>query len=173
MSGTRLPASIDLRKAFKRGLSLTGNIPVSAMPRLATQLIDHDSEIHVDLVFRHDDFGRRIVMGHVEGCVSLSCERCLEPVLIPLSDEISLAVVSSLDQAKQLDRDIDPWLTSDEELNLNELVEEQLLLSLPLVALHNDGPCTLISGTREFGSATISGDSQRENPFKALAQLKR
>jgi len=53
----------------------------------------------------------------------------------------------------------------DEEGDLYDLVEEELLLALPIVALHKDESC--------HATPIVIGDAgSARNPFRALADLK-
>jgi uncharacterized protein len=106
---------------------------------------------------------------HLRARVSIwmECQRCLKPVLVPLVVERSLRFVRGEDAAARLDADSeDDVLELTHALDLRDLVEDELVLTLPLVPRHED--CTAALPAAEAHDA---GESP-PNPFAALAALK-
>ena len=100
--------------------------------------------------------------------IALQCQRCLAPVEAVLAIERKFLFVQGEDAAAQIDADRDDdVLAMTRALDLRELVEDELLLALPLVPLHEACPAPLSVATDE-GAA-----HERPNPFAALAALKR
>ncbi len=62
----------------------------------------------------------------------------------------------------------DPCVVGDIS-DLHALVEEELLLALPAVPMHDVGSCENIS--RAFGDSTIDVAEEKESPFAALGTL--
>jgi uncharacterized protein len=75
-----------------------------------------------------------------------------------------------------LDAGWDPWICPDHKLVLAEVVEEQLMLCMPIVSLHESGDCletvnySTVSATSQGTTATKQEVSQ--NPFSVLKELK-
>lgn len=104
--------------------------------------------------------------GHVR--LPLVCQRCLQPVLTALDVQRSFLFVEGEAAAAELDADSeDDVLALTRELDLRELVEDEFLLSLPLVPKHDDCPIPLLAA-----SAGAEPSLERPNPFAALAVLK-
>ena len=104
--------------------------------------------------------------------VSLTCQRCLQPVQEHLSLARSFLFVRDEDMAASLDADSeDDVLALTRHLDALELVEDELLLSLPLVPRHEVCPQPLPVTTAELPEDE-DGDEERPNPFAALAALK-
>ena len=77
-------------------------------------------------------------------------------------------------QAEALDAELeDDVLELQRHTDLSELVEDELLLALPLVPRHEDCPEPLPMG--ELGDPEPAADAppERPHPFAALAQLKK
>jgi uncharacterized protein len=55
--------------------------------------------------------------------------------------------------------------------NLNELLEDEILLALPLVNYHETGECTGDTFVTEVDA--ISDEVVADNPFNVLQQLKK
>ena len=100
--------------------------------------------------------------------VSLECQRCLKPVDVPLQITRKFLFVHGEDAAAQLDTDSDDdVLAITRALDLHELVEDELLLAMPIVPRHEVCPEPLpLTDDEEL---TV----EKPNPFAALAALKR
>jgi uncharacterized protein len=57
------------------------------------------------------------------------------------------------------------------EVDLFTLVEDELIISLPIVAMHDQADCAINSDELKFGE--LSQDQERKNPFAILKELKR
>ncbi len=100
--------------------------------------------------------------------VPLVCQRCLQAVEVPLATERSFMFVHGEDTAAQLDTDSeDDVLALTHALDLRALIEDELLLSLPIVPRHEVCPQPLVVAD---DGVTID---EKPNPFAALAALKR
>lgn len=169
MSYGNLPKRIDPRKLAEREVRLTGQAAVNRMPRFMSYLCTEDDMIDVDLLFTLDELRIRIITGEAKGRVHMTCQRCLEPVQVDVRAEFNLAIAFSEERAMQLPRYYDPLIVEDEEIELLDVVEEELILSLPLVPYHAD--CSVQT---EFGDAEVAEkpEIEKPNPFSVLAQLK-
>lgn len=106
-----------------------------------------------------------------DACVNLVCQRCLGPVACPLEAERSFRFVVGEEAAAELDADSeDDVLAMTRALDLRTLIEDELLLSLPVVPRHEVCPDPLPSGPVEVEE---DAEPQRRQPFAALAALKR
>lgn len=104
-----------------------------------------------------------------EARVPLQCQRCLKPVLVPLQVERAFQFVRGEDAAAALDAESDDdVLALTRALDLRELVEDELLLAMPIVPRHDVCPEPLVSPPND-----PEADVQAPNPFAALAALKR
>jgi uncharacterized protein len=102
-------------------------------------------------------------------CLPLECQRCLQPVETILDVDRWFHFVAGEDAAAQIDADSDDdVLALTRALDLRELVEDELLLALPLVPRHSECPSPLMPPGDLEGVA-----EEKPNPFAALAALKR
>jgi len=165
-SGQLLPY-LDLRKFSDQERVIEGEARVEDFPRLREYRESLDRPVRVALAFRRDDDGRRRLQGRIETRLLLVCQRCLEPVEQDIVATVDLVLVWSEEQAKALPSDLDPLLARDDRLPLADLVEEELLLAMPLVALHDQCPHSLPDQSGEPDT-----DTNADNPFAVLADLK-
>lgn len=163
-----IPHSIEPRKFAQQGLDVKGDVPVTALVRLLSAVEGVQSasaELHFDIApSKH-----RIVTGRVQACVDLICQRCLEAVSVPLSGSVSLALVATEADAKTLPEAYDPWVVADDEADLYDIIEEELLLALPVVAYH---PFECVDKALFSAGEPPAVAAPKNNPFQALAVLK-
>lgn len=156
--------------------TLEGRLSVSALPRLiqslSTDAVEALDRYQVDYVlnFGVDDGGVPGVTGTVKTVLPLECQRCMEEMEFPVSLKIQLALVKSRQAAQQLPENYDPLLViPDEEISVESIIEDELILALPQVAMHEMKDCPK-------GEAFLHKEDEaapkRENPFAVLAQLK-
>jgi DUF177 domain-containing protein len=102
----------------------------------------------------------------LEGAAQLQCQRCLQPLQVPLHARVRLALLSSAQEAARVPEDLEPVLASGGRVSLGELITEELLLSLPLVPLHEAAQCGVAAS-----QAPPEEGAERQRPFAQLADL--
>ncbi len=174
MSGGQLPAYVDARRAFVQETELQGAVELSRIPRFAETLASDRAVIEVKLDFAVADNGQRTIQGYIKANCDVSCQRCLEPLAVSWEDEVALVLLDSEAQAKQLSGEWDPWIWTEPKMVLAELVEEQLLLSMPVVSYHSEESCADKLGyAPNVEVASEYPEADRENPFSVLKALKK
>ena len=167
MFSGQLPQFLDPRKYADQGRVVEGQLTVGDLPRLQDYRESLDQPVAISLAFGRDEEGHRRIEGEVSTKLVLPCQRCLEPVTCDVQATINVALVWNEDQAKALPERLDPWLIDDEPMVLTDLLEEELLLAMPLVALHDPCPTAL-----PHDSGEPEKQENADNPFAVLAQLK-
>jgi len=162
-----LPKQGDPRKYAQQGISLDGFVPVAALPRLAESLQETTGDIQVELAFGISVEKKKIVTGHASAELVLVCQRCLENVKVPVKSDISLGIVWDEEGAEALPEYLDPWITGEGIADLYEMIEVEMLLSLPKVAYHEE-PCV----DRQLFTSGKPVEVKKPNPFQVLEQLK-
>ncbi len=105
------------------------------------------------------------------GKVVLTCQRCLKPVELPVEAESALVLVSSDAEAEQLPEGREPVVSEAGHLDLAWLAEEEMLLALPLVPMH-DAACTAEGDVVvDDEVADEPPEEERQLPFKNLRDL--
>lgn len=88
-------------------------------------------------VFRTGD--KYVLDGDLEGSVQIMCDRCLEYYQRDVKTDFRLFLVQSPDTEKAeielLEEDMEVDFIRGEEIDLNEIIQEQLYLSLPIKSL--------------------------------------
>lgn len=171
MSNGPIPPHVDPRKLADRGATLEGEMPLASFERLCDPLADNVGKVHAKLVFERDE--RRAVSIHseLEVEVKMVCQRCLELVALPIRSECDYAVVKVGADTQSLPKGYDVLEVGEDPLDLMTLVEDELLLALPIVPVHAPEECQQPAGANEPESSR--DEVSRSNPFSVLAQLKR
>jgi len=143
-------------------------VPVAALPRLAEAVQEDTGDIQVDLAFGISVEKKKIVTGHAAAELVLVCQRCLGNVKVPVKSDISLGIVWDEEGAEALPEYLDPWITGEGVADLYDMIEEEMLLSLPAVAYHEE-PCV---DRQLFSSGKPVEVKKTKNPFQVLEQLK-
>ncbi len=160
----KLPESVDFLKQVERNAGFEGTWPVSSFERLAEAIYSHQGEVSACLKFG-TRAGIPCLDGRVQAELEMRCERCLEPVKQHIVSDFRFGLIASEDEADLLPKEFEPLLVSDGEQSLVELVEDELLLSLPIVARHDD-PCSEILQKHK------RDDEAQQDTYKPFAALK-
>lgn len=171
MSSQVLPRTVSVRRAAQAGSELRGDVDLASMPRVAAAVLGANSPLEVSLVFGESDTGKRTVRASVDGVVQLECQRCLQPVDVALAARSFLTVVAHDEEAKARIRDVDPLIVPGDELDVIGLLEEEILLALPIVALHDTDCTAAMPGVGSPGSAQgVKGGTVAEHVGPGSAQ---
>ena len=167
-----MPVWVDVRKACARELEVSGTISLQRLPRFRDYLASHSADITVHLGFATDRDGQRLIRGELSARIEMTCQRCLQPLTRELQEPIRLALSGSDAESRlvSLDSPWDPWICTEDKLQLAELVEEQLILALPIVGLHDDTGCI---DRLQYDNQPDHPDTEPAcGPFAVLGKLK-
>jgi uncharacterized protein len=138
------------------------------LPRLGEAGIVDPAEIRVSARCSFVE-GRVVLSGKLSGFVTMTCQRCMEPVRIALADEFDLILVEDEPARvaeEGLDRGYEPIVADPERFDIRWLAEEQTLLDVPLIAKHEDVTCaTMVNEQDEEPEPTA------QRPFANLKNL--
>lgn len=139
---TKKRHQFNLFKLADQHKTLRLSVLLSEMPNLAVAVeAGTDPDAQIDLQFGRDSRGYRTISGSITMNVSLICQRCNQLLTLRLSIEPLLALVRNDAQAKSLPDDYEPCIVEGDFFPIADLVEEELLLALPMVPKHDDVQC--------------------------------
>jgi len=174
MQKVKLPKQVDPVKNATIRSDYRGVILSSEMPRLLGAVADIAKEVDVEVKFAKDEQGLTYFQGHMACLTSLICERCNEVFEHPIDVSFCFSPVQSVkeEEKDELPDVYEPVEVNDQgEINLFQTLEDELILSLPIVALHAEEDCKQKRDKMSFG--TIEPVDERPNPFAVLKELKR
>jgi uncharacterized protein len=168
-----LPLQIDPYRLAETGRAFSGFLSLKHMHRLRPSLLSDSGKVRLELQFDIDETGTRILRGHLITDLELECQRCLTAVTFSINKEMCIAFVRSNYEAEQLPEEYDPCVVEQTPIALIDLIEDELILSLPQVPMHKreDCPASKLLVAEDATKATDELE-QKENPFEILAKLK-
>lgn len=166
-----LPQRIEPFRLAEAGRSLRGRLSLQRMQRLAPLLASADGKVEVELKFEIDADGRPRVVGSLRTDLQLVCQRCMEPMRFPVDTGVALTFVTHESEAEHLQGSTEVYVIDSEPLALADLIEDELLLCLPQVALHPLQECPAREALETLGEAQETSE-QKDNPFAVLAKLR-
>ena len=104
-----------------------------------------------------------------------TCQRCLQYFVLAVAIDRRLRFVHGEDDAARLDEESeDDVLALPPQLDLHELLEDELILALPVVPMHEDCPAPLWAAAAAPASATAAAAAAAApHPFAGLGSWPR
>ncbi|KVM81724.1 DUF177 domain-containing protein [Burkholderia stagnalis] len=190
------PRAIDLFEFARSGRQASGAVHLSQLPRMLNEVPadapDRDTvftwqaegftqkELQDDGTDGQQPYLRLALHGHAW----LTCQRCMSPADQAFDVDMTYRIVATEEEAEEfpLDDDEADVIVGSRQFDLVDLIEEELLLSLPLVPKHEVCPAvheSLVSGASGPSAETddeseeAGDEGKRPNPFAALEALKK
>lgn len=158
----------DVWDLARRGGARRGRLALADASRLAESLLDRHGAIDFGLHGSIDRRGRPAARLELHGTVTLRCDRCGRPVEVPIDETADFFFVADEAELGRLpiDESPDEPLLGSTRFDLAALVEDQVILSLPLSPRHRD--CVAVEATDDDGAAE---PAETHRPFATLARL--
>lgn len=117
---------------------LNAQLPSSELQRF-TACVDRVAEkVCAELEFGPSSHCICHVGGQLRATVWHACQRCLEPAQFEIETALDMHLVASDQAAGNLSPDLDPFVLSGAEVSLADLIEDALIMALPMVPRHDD-----------------------------------
>ena len=173
MQKVRIPITVDPVKSAGKQLTYIGLVPGKSLARLQELLAEPCPDVDVSLSFDADEQGMKRIQGEAQVTVVAGCERCGDAMTVPLSCSFIYAPVTKRQKATDMPEEYEP-VELDElgEVNLHALVEDELILAMPVVVKHDERECRVDSNAMQWGEIDES-PAAKANPFAVLQELKR
>ncbi|MES1935906.1 hypothetical protein SAHY_02672 [Salinisphaera hydrothermalis EPR70] len=171
-SGQQLTRQIDYRRRALDKANLGGHLTLSALPR-TKEVVVADSGVPVQVSLQLDeDVQRRVVLtGRVQTTLMLACQRCLQPTEETMDVGVAGIVVASDEAAAAVPREWEPILTDGDMLDVHALIDDELLLALPMTVQCDRPECRAAYDTEQQAPEETPAE-KKPNPFAALKSLK-
>jgi len=157
---------IDSLDFARSGKQIDAEVSFAELPRLLDVLDNSQGILRYTVQGSMDAQGSPMLKISLSGECQLRCQRCLQGMGYAIQHDARLKLCDQavLDAQDDEDEELDHIL-ADANLDVLELLEEEILLSLPIAPRHESGACQL----------TEDGDRQKESkhPFAVLEKLKR
>lgn len=171
---------VDAEVCARAGSAIARHFSAADLPRLSEAGGREGSSIEANFQFTHFE-GRPAVSGELHGAVELTCQRCMRPVSIDLDDSFQVLIVE--EERSDEPGGYEPVIANPARLDLRWLAEEQALLALPLVPVHESEDCAGVAGASAANESNcdeasrdesdVADDEVRQQPFRNLRDLMR
>lgn len=166
-----LPDQFDIWRLVAGRRCFSGSLRLAELVRLRESLAQPDGEVEYSLEFDVDELEQAYAELLVQGGLPLLCQRTLETYRQPVSIRMRLGLIRREEQEAALPPGYEPFLVpADGMVSLAELIEDELILALPLVPVRTGSGGTADEGSEEPEQAP--GDETRPNPFAVLKGLR-
>lgn len=173
MQKVRIPISVDPVKSAQKRLTYEGLVPSVNMQRLGEAVINTPQDIEVSLQFDVDQQRISFFAGHAEATVGVICQRCNQPMQLNLEANFAYAPLTKRQSEEKIPEAYEPVeLNETGEVMLHDVVEDELLLAMPIVTMHEQEDCEVDRDAMKFGELPPEAEEET-NPFKVLQGLKR
>ncbi len=173
------PQRLDVRAFADSGETLSGTLALRSLDRLGEllhgeaagevrwqasgeirQRLGAPEEVWLDL--------------RIDADVPMECQRCLDTVAIPVEIDRPFLFAADEKAAAELDAESDEdVLVLSRAFDLVGLIEDEVLLALPIVPRHETCPRPVPVSFEAEGDGASEDEPVRPNPFAKLAALKK
>ncbi len=161
---------IDPLDFVRKARSHHGRIPLADLKRLQDFLYENTGDVEYLINGVIDRNNRPYLRIKVKGEVHLCCQRCLGSLQHSLDIQTSLLLVEAESELMRADEDesVDALLATV-DIDVLDLIEEEIILSLSISSRHNEGECDIF-GSDQYKA---TGHTSAEHSFATLKTLKK
>ncbi|WP_105200473.1 23S rRNA accumulation protein YceD [Pseudoalteromonas sp. T1lg10] len=172
MQKVKIPVTLDPGRAAQRQLSYDGVVMFEELSRFEQVVLDKSGEIAVQIHCKQDEQGLTVLSGSLKARATLICQRCNEEFGLDLEQDFAYTPVGMGAESDHLPDYYDlVELDENGEVNIRQLVEDELILAIPIVPMHDEASCRYSEQQKSFGK--IDEEDEKPNPFEILKQLKK
>ncbi|HET6435152.1 MAG TPA: YceD family protein [Xanthomonadaceae bacterium] len=165
---SRVPEVLDAWRMVAARRSFEGSLPLASLPRLRDGLCEPEGRVGYGIGFDRDNLGIAYAELRIDAELPLQCQRSLQRFLLPVKVVQRLGLVRDEADEAALPEGYEPLLVpEDGALRPAELVEDELILALPVV------PLAPGSEPLEHEWSPPEEEAAKAGPFAALAALKK
>ena len=111
----------------------------------------------------------------IEGDVTVECDRCLEPLEMPINAQVRLSVKFGEEEVSEIgsesEREVIFVKEDDAELDMSQIIYDYACLALPMQRVHEEGECNPETMKYYGVGETPETVEEESNPFAALKDL--
>lgn len=161
---SQLPRVVDFLQLAENNRQFEGHLPISELGRMHDVLNSTDGNVTVKLKFGRK-YGIRSLTGSVSADLDLTCQRCLNPIKVNVKGKFCFALIKSADKNEDLPQSMEPYVIEGDKQSIEDIVIDELLISIPIVAKHDEACSDYISDQDEVV------DEKTHKPFASIKDL--
>lgn len=173
MQKVKIPVTLDPVRAAQKRSSYDGVILLSGLTRLGEHLLETAGDVTVSIDCDIDEQKLVVLKGNAACTVQVACERCQQPLELELSCQFAFTPIRGDNTALDHIPECYDVIVKDEhgEVNLRQMVEDELILTLPMYPVHDEQFCSAPEKPASFGK--VVDEDEKPNPFAILQELKK
>jgi uncharacterized protein len=174
MQKVKIPRTVDPAKAAQKRLDYDGIIQFSLFKRLEESVVSVKRDADVSLSFEIDKQRLVVISGKANIDVDLECQRCNEVFAHSCEINFTYTPDKGEDSEEGIPEEYDLVdLNEYGELDLIQLVEDEFIINLPQIPMHDEADCSVNSDNLVFGELPEELLEDKPNPFDVLKSLKK
>ncbi len=163
-----LPDQIDIWRLVAGRRCFSGSLPLAELTRLRESLASEAGVVEYTLDFDVDELEQPYAELVVQGELPLVCQRTLEAYRQPISIRMRLGLIRREEQETALPPGYEPCLVPPDGLvSLAELIEDELILALPLVPVRSESSENAVAA-----ESVAEEEAGKPNPFAVLKGMR-
>jgi uncharacterized protein len=161
-----LPETANFIRYAERDRSFEGDWPVARFERLKPVLNTDQGTVHAILTFGVRS-GIAYFKAELSADLDMICQRCAQPMIQHVEGSFLFGFIRSEEGMDSLPDDMEPLMVADEEQSILDLIEDELLLSLPQVNAHAEECSDYLLQQKK----RLEADKMASSPFAVLKNL--
>ena len=161
----------DIDRLADQQTEVAFEIPLDQMPSVRERFASAGGRVSGVARF-HREAGFRVADLHIEGSAQLVCQRCLEPMQVPIESTARVALIAAESEADGVPVEFETVHVPENRVRVRDLVEEELLLTLPISPLHEEADECGAGSEESTPDAPEEAPAQEtQRPFEQLGEL--
>jgi uncharacterized protein len=162
---------LDVDRLSRGEAEIEFDVPLAELPRLKSRIAGLGGSVRGTARFGQQS-GFAVAEISLAGTARLQCQRCMQAMELGIESTTNLALILAEADAAEVPDELEPVLAREGRISTGELVEEELLLALPIVPLHEElAECAVPPAAPLIAEEGPEHVTQR--PFEGLAELLR
>ncbi len=173
MSESQQKNIIQPRKLAQKSGEIRFNWEVASFERLSNGLYSNVGNVSVHINAEIDFQKRCLLETNIKASLQLECQTSFEPMDFEIDKTITFCTVIKESQFAEVDEEFEPVLIDDGYLDIKQVIEDELILSVPVAA---NKPAEELNQEMTFGKLdeeAILVEKKEKNPFSVLKNLKK
>jgi uncharacterized protein len=163
-----LPDRVDVARQVQARRSYEGILTLASMRRLRDSLATTEGEVRYYVEFGKDEFGVAYLEMRVTAGLPLVCQRTLDVYVQDVSIDQRLGLIGEESEEAALPPGYEPLLVPDGQVGIADVIEDELILALPVVPLKPGEPLEWKGEADD-----VVPDEKKPSPFAVLAGFKK
>jgi DUF177 domain-containing protein len=162
---------LDVDRLSRGEAEIDFEVPLAELPRLKSRIPGIGGSVRGTARFGQQS-GFAVVELSLAGTASLQCQRCMQAMELATESTTNVALIRAEADAAEVPDELEPVLAREGRISAGELVEEEMLLVLPIVPLHEEPTECAVPPAAPL-VADEGPEHVTQRPFAGLAELLR